>query len=126
MRSWMALATLIVAPTRTSALQLSRPALLPGGRIRWRRAMLCMDESLPQLPDKLEARSQQTRSLEVDGETVSLDELGPIVIKEDGRLGRLSNWQDMTEGEQQATLKFVAKRNAKRRKALLKAQSEAG
>ena len=57
---------------------------------------------------------------------LSLDELGPIVIKEDGRLGRLSNWQDMTEGEQQATLKFVAKRNAKRRKALLKAQSEAG
>ena len=48
------------------------------------------------------------------------------MIKEDGRLGRLSNWQDMTEGEQQATLKFVAKRNAKRRKALLKAQSEAG
>ena len=30
----------------------------------------------------------------------------------------------MTEPEQAATLRFVAKRNAKRRKALLKAQAE--
>ena len=67
------------------------------------------------------------RSLVVDGETIKLDELGPIILKEDGRLGRLSNWHEMTEPEQAATLRFVAKRNAKRRKALLKAQAgEAG
>ena len=63
------------------------------------------------------------RSLVVNGETVTLDELGPIILQEDGRLGRLSNWHDMTESEQAATLKFVAKRNAKRRQALLKAQA---
>ena len=62
------------------------------------------------------------RSLVVDGETIKLDELGPIILKEDGRLGRLSNWHEMTEPEQAATLRFVAKRNAKRRKALLKAR----
>ena len=67
------------------------------------------------------------RSLVVDGETIKLDELGPTIVKEDGRLGRLSNWHEMTEPEQAATLRFVAKRNAKRRKALLKAQAgEAG
>ena len=55
------------------------------------------------------------RSLVVDGETIKLDELGPIILKEDGRLGRLSNWHEMTEPEQAATLRFVAKRNAKRR-----------
>ena len=63
------------------------------------------------------------RSLVVDGETIKLDELGPIIVKEDGRLGRLSNWHEMTEPEQAATLRFVAKRNAKRRKALLEAQA---
>lgn len=63
------------------------------------------------------------RSLVVNGETITLDELGPIILQEDGRLGRLSNWHDMTEPEQEATLRFVAKRNAKRRQALLKAQA---
>ena len=63
------------------------------------------------------------RSLAVNGETITLDELGPIILQEDGRLGRLSNWHDMTEPEQAATLRFVAKRNAKRRQALLKAQA---
>ena len=45
------------------------------------------------------------RSLVVNGETVTLDELGPIILQEDGRLGRLSNWHDMTEPEQAATLR---------------------
>jgi len=49
----------------------------------------------------------------VNGETIMLDELGPIILQEDGRLGRLSNWHDMTEPEQAATLRFVAKRIAK-------------
>ena len=48
------------------------------------------------------------------------DELGPIVVSKDGKLGHLSNWHEMTESEQAAALKFVAARNAKRRAALLK------
>ena len=55
--------------------------------------------------------------------TITLDELGPIILQQDGRLGRLSNWHDMTEPEQAATLRFVAKRIAKRRQTLLKAQA---
>merc|ERR1740124_1026481 len=103
--------------TTATALQMhsgSRPA----GRV----AAMCTN-SLPQLPDKVEERAGAERTLSVNGETITLDELGPIILQEDGRLGRLSNWQDMTEAEQAATLRFVAKRNAKRRQALLKAQA---
>ena len=76
-------------------------------------------------PDAYQPRASTgaERSLVVNGETITLDELGPIILQEDGRLGRLSNWHDMTEPEQAATLRFVAKRNAKRRQALLKAQA---
>ena len=41
----------------------------------------------------------------LDGETVTLDELGPIVVSKDGKLGHLSNWHEMTESEQAAALK---------------------
>lgn len=82
-------------------------------------------DMLPALPETLGKRESVTRSIEVNGEPVLLDELGPVVLKEDGRLGHLSNWHEMTEHEKEATLKFVAKRNAKRRKALLE-RSAAG
>ena len=45
-------------------------------------------------------------------------------MNKDGSMSRITNWHEMTEPEQAATLRFVAKRNAKRRKALLKAQAE--
>ena len=83
-------------------------------------ATRCCAEDLPALPDEVEKRESTERSLEVDGETVTLDELGPIVVSKDGKLGHLSNWHEMTESEQVAALKFVAARNAKRRAALLK------
>ena len=81
---------------------------------------------LPALPDEVVTQTAQTRSIEVNGETLTLDELGPVVLSEDGRLGRLGNWQDMTEHEQNMTLKFVAKRKAKRRQALLQREEEDG
>ena len=83
-------------------------------------AARCCAEDLPALPDELEKRESAERTLDVDGEPVTLDELGPIVVSKDGKLGHLSNWHEMTESEQAAALKFVAARNAKRRAALLK------
>ena len=74
----------------------------------------------------MEARPGAARTLDVGGEALTLDELGPIVIQADGRMGRLSNWQEMTAHEQEQTLKFVAKRNKQRRSALLKRQGELG
>jgi predicted Fe-S protein YdhL (DUF1289 family) len=45
---------------------------------------------------------------------VKLDHLGPIILNTDGSTSRISNWSDMTEQEQQNTLRLIAKRNKKR------------
>eukprot|EP00320_Phaeocystis_rex_P021824 CAMPEP_0119073964 /NCGR_PEP_ID=MMETSP1178-20130426/70450_1 /TAXON_ID=33656 /ORGANISM="unid sp, Strain CCMP2000" /LENGTH=128 /DNA_ID=CAMNT_0007056091 /DNA_START=46 /DNA_END=432 /DNA_ORIENTATION=+ len=116
-------AFLLMITTATTALRLHSGSRSVE-RMVGRAAAMCMD-SLPQLPDQVEGRvAGAERSLSVNGETITLDELGPVVLQKDGRLGRLSNWHDMTEAEQTTALQFVAKRNAKRRQALLKAQAE--
>jgi hypothetical protein len=42
-------------------------------------------------------------------------ELGPVVVREDGTMGRLKEWPSMTRHEQLAILKVVQRRNAERR-----------
>ena len=54
------------------------------------------------------------RVVTVDGNPVKLDRLGPIVVNKDGSLSRITNWLEMSEGEQQRTLKVVARRNKMR------------
>ena len=56
------------------------------------------------------------RTLIVDGAPVKLDHWGPIVLNMDGSMGRITNWQEMTEEEQTRTLRVVAKRNQARQK----------
>eukprot|EP01046_Picozoa_sp_COSAG06_P024799 COSAG06_NODE_2045_length_7751_cov_1.725039_4_plen_232_part_00 len=68
-----------------------------------------------------EAAQQQV--LVVDGAPVALDHLGPIVLNKDGSMSRITNWHEMTEVEQQRTLRVVAKRNKSRRSQL---QAEGG
>ena len=82
--------------------------------------------SLPLLPAEFEVVAAPTnvRTLTVGGDSLLLDELGPIVIHSDGTLGRLSNWHEMTEAEQSQAQSFIAKRNAKRRASLLKSARE--
>lgn len=50
--------------------------------------------------------------------SVKLDHLGPMVVNVDGTLARISNWQQMTDGEKEATLRIVGKRNKQRLEAL--------
>ena len=52
------------------------------------------------------------------GETLSLDDMGPIVINTDGTMRRITNWNKMTKREQKVALKRIAKRNKKRLAAL--------
>ena len=40
------------------------------------------------------------RTVTVDGSPVKLDRLGPIVVNKGGSLSRITNWQEMSEGEQ--------------------------
>eukprot|EP00927_Polykrikos_kofoidii_P008708 TRINITY_DN13626_c0_g1_i1.p1 TRINITY_DN13626_c0_g1~~TRINITY_DN13626_c0_g1_i1.p1 ORF type:complete len:124 (+),score=23.94 TRINITY_DN13626_c0_g1_i1:119-490(+) len=54
------------------------------------------------------------RRVIVDGNPVQLDALGPVVVNTDGTISRINNWHEMTEMEQQKTLKVIGKRNQAR------------
>jgi hypothetical protein len=79
-------------------------------------------EKLLELPDDSVAANPKpdhddgsgVRVVTVDGNPVKLDRLGPIVVNKDGSLSRITNWVEMSEGEQQRTLKVVARRNKMR------------
>lgn len=58
------------------------------------------------------------------GESVALDAMGPLVVNTDGTMGRIGNWQGMTEHEKAQTLRLLGKRN-KERMDVLKAKKAA-
>ena len=54
------------------------------------------------------------------GETIQVDMgSGPIVLNANGTTSRITNWDEMSEIEQQATRKMIPKRNEQRRTKLL-------
>lgn len=63
-----------------------------------------------QLPIPEEVSS---RSLEF-GDTLALDDLGPIIINKDGSLRRITNWSELSPSEQKNTLRKISLRNHKR------------
>jgi len=52
-------------------------------------------------------------------ETISFEEMGPVIINTDGTTRQIANWNQMTKREQEVTWKRISKRNEERRKALL-------
>ncbi|USP77414.1 hypothetical protein yc1106_04688 [Curvularia clavata] len=62
-----------------------------------------------------------TTQLNVGGQAVKLDHLGPLVVNKDGTLSRIANWETMTEIERQNTLRILVKRNQIRTEALKEA-----
>lgn len=67
------------------------------------------DAQVPLLPPpELNSAAPQ---LEVDGEGVTLDHLGPMVVNKDGSLSRIANWETMSEKEKKNTLRVLGKRN---------------
>ncbi|KAJ3727314.1 hypothetical protein DFJ43DRAFT_1086132 [Lentinula guzmanii] len=53
-----------------------------------------------------------TKKLDVgSGQKTLLDELGPMVVNSDGTLSRIANWSNMTEAEQERTLRVLGSRN---------------
>jgi len=51
------------------------------------------------------------------GQAVTLDHMGPVVVNTDGTLSRITNWARLTDEEQNATKRRIAKRNVERLKA---------
>ena len=58
------------------------------------------------------------------GETISFQEMGPVIINSDGTTRRIENWDQMSKHEQEVAWKRISKRNEQRRKALLAAQEQ--
>lgn len=52
--------------------------------------------------------------LEVDGDAVVFDSVGPLVVGEDGGLSRISNWSVMNEQERASAFRLLGKRNKAR------------
>ncbi len=59
------------------------------------------------------------------GSTVSLDNLGPVILNADGSMSRIANWDKMAPVEQETAWRLITKRNAERRKALEEQQAAA-
>eukprot|EP00578_Thalassiosira_sp_NH16_P021475 CAMPEP_0181103982 /NCGR_PEP_ID=MMETSP1071-20121207/15175_1 /TAXON_ID=35127 /ORGANISM="Thalassiosira sp., Strain NH16" /LENGTH=159 /DNA_ID=CAMNT_0023187131 /DNA_START=12 /DNA_END=491 /DNA_ORIENTATION=+ len=78
-------------------------------------------EGIPQLPEASNDPSIPTIKL---GESISLEEMGPIIINADGTTRSIDNWDQMTKNEQEVAWRRISKRNEQRRKALLKQQQQ--
>ena len=59
------------------------------------------------------------------GESVSLKELGPIIINADGTTRRIANWATLTPQEQESTWRLIGARNKRRLKVLKEELDEA-
>ncbi|KAL2784346.1 hypothetical protein BJX66DRAFT_316748 [Aspergillus keveii] len=70
--------------------------------------------------------TDRTHQLDVNGDGVKLDHLGPLIVNADGTLARISNWAQMTEIEKRNTLRVLGKRNKARMDALKAKQAEEG
>ena len=67
---------------------------------------------------RLPASSGDGPRVKIGGEGTKLTDLGPIVIREDGTMGRIDKWHEKTEKEQKQMAAFIRSRNRIRLKAL--------
>ena len=82
----------------------------------------------PSVDDTTTMESAGIRKLQVGGDSMKLEEWGPIIINTDGTTRRIANWGSMTQRERESAWRLIGARNERRRadlieKAALKAQS---
>ncbi|KAG0371056.1 hypothetical protein BC939DRAFT_500857 [Gamsiella multidivaricata] len=68
--------------------------------------------------------SETINQLEVNGQDIKLDILGPVVVNEDGTMSRIDNWHEMAEIEKANVRRILLKRNAQRLTRLRAAAAE--
>ena len=71
------------------------------------------------LPASTNVNGEINRQINL-GETISLEELGPIIINADGTTRRITNWLDLNKAEQENSWRVISARNLKRLKVLQK------
>jgi len=73
------------------------------------------DNVIPSLPDESNRDDGGDDNVPIRqikfGETVKLDELGPVIVQSDCTLKRIENWHKLTEGEREATMRRIGGRN---------------
>jgi hypothetical protein len=77
--------------------------------------------SVPLLLPPSNENDENVTSIQL-GETISFEQLGPIILNTDGTTRRIDNWNEMSKQEQETTWRRIQKRNAERRKVLLEQQ----
>lgn len=82
----------------------------------------CESKEVLALPSSTES-SEGVRQFSL-GQTLKLDELGPIIINTDGTTRRISNWDTLSKQEQETTWRVIRIRNQKRLLELKKAIDE--
>ncbi|KAJ3302498.1 hypothetical protein HDV03_004921 [Kappamyces sp. JEL0829] len=65
-------------------------------------------------PQAIEYNPEALSSPPEQSTNLRLDELGPVVVNEDGTLSRITNWHQLSESEQKNTMRVLAKRNQQR------------
>ncbi|KAB2103101.1 hypothetical protein AG0111_0g9184 [Alternaria gaisen] len=70
------------------------------------------------LPLPAPTAEDSVTQVNVGGQAVKLDHMGPLVVNKDGTLSRISNWNEMADIEKQNTLRILVKRNQLRTEAL--------
>ncbi|PNW83015.1 hypothetical protein CHLRE_06g303183v5 [Chlamydomonas reinhardtii] len=78
----------------------------------------------PQAAPAAGSSNSGAQTLTVGGGKVSLDELGPAIVAEDGTLRRIANWAQLTERERQVALRRIGARNQERIAALKQQQEQ--
>jgi hypothetical protein len=71
-----------------------------------------------------DANDADVPRLDASGGTIAMDHLGPIVVNVDGTLARITNWEVLSQHEQDVARRRVAKRNAERLAVLKAAANE--
>ena len=79
-------------------------------------------DDLPRLPPVDPNSTEKVPTLKF-GETLRLDEMGPIIINTDGTTRRIDNWKEMSPQEQEVAWRRIKKRNEERRNKLLEEQA---
>jgi len=61
-----------------------------------------------------EVISGDTIKLNINGDKLDLDALGPMIVNSDGTVRRIANWDALTTREQEVAWRRIAKRNQER------------
>lgn len=82
-----------------------------------------VEKEILMLPPSIDINGEISRTIKL-GESISLEELGPIIINADGTTRRITNWSTLTEAEQKSSWRVISARNLKRLKNLQKKNAE--